>query len=120
MVRIEMNIGGQLRGLNFSQGTNILVQDLIKDYSEQDIKAFGAYCIVYAALKADHIAKAKPVDFTFEDVFGWCEALELDDYNKITDAYYESTGFKRPEVVDQGEKKSEELTEVIVTEMPAG
>ena len=118
MAYLQIDIGGRPRGLKFSQGTHILVQDKIETFDTGDVKAFGGYAVVWAALKANCIVKGEPVDFTFEQVCEWCDALEEDQYAAILVAYQESVGYKKEELPESGpasDEKKSEATEQNVT-----
>ncbi len=108
-------------GLKFSQGTHILVQDRLEGFDVSDVKAFGGYAVVWAALKANCIIKGEPVDFTFEQVCEWCDELGEGQYSDILNAYQESVGYKKdekPEPQASDEKKSE-ATDQNVTDLQA-
>lgn len=96
MSYIQVDIGGRKRGIKFSQGTNILLQDRVIIMDDDERKAFGVPVIVWAGLKTNCVIKGerftktadnpekitddtKPdtveVPATFEDVCDWCETL---------------------------------------------
>ena len=140
----QIEIGGRLRGLKFSQGTNALLRDVAKAWSEQEQDAFGAYAIIWAALKANCIIKGeqftKTVDnpeynesdtkspkvievpATLEDVCDWADKLHPSVYLELLDIFNSVNGFKvdEPEtVVKDEEKKSETVnTNSSVTDLP--
>ena len=109
---LQLEIGGKKRGLKFSQGTLILFQDSIKNYSESEIKAFASHQLVFAALKTNCIIKGDEVDFTFENVFDWVEQLHEEELQKVLVAFNESQKFKVDIPV---EKKAEDEKKKKVT-----
>jgi hypothetical protein len=125
MSYLQIEIGGKLRGMKFSQGTNILLRDKVKDYSDAEKEAFGGYCIIWAALKANCVIKGEAADFTFEDVCDWCDKLSVEDYTKIIKLQTEVNAVvdaiePLPDNSTEEEKKNvEEVISPIVTDLPA-
>lgn len=130
MSYIQIEIGGRLRGVKFSQGTNILLQDRVLLMDEDERKAFGVPVIVWAGLKTNCVIKGerftktivpldnltdneKEVPVTFEDVCEWCEKLAPEITLDIVNLYSEVNPAKE-DVPDNAEKKNQ--TENIDTE----
>lgn len=108
MSYIQIEIGGRKRGIKFSQGTNILLQDKLTDMDESERKAFGVQYIIWAGLKTNCIIKGerltkdvvalgppeeagkeKEVPATIEDVFEWVEKLPQEVILDIVNLYTE-------------------------------
>ena len=115
MSYIKINIGGRERGLKFTQGTNILMQDKIADMDENERKAFGLPVIIWAGLKACCIIKGerftktvdgKEVPATFEDVFEWYELLTEPVLLDIANLYTEVNAKKDEPGPVEDEKKN--------------
>lgn len=134
MSYIQIEIGGKLRGIKFSQGTTILLQDSpVMDMDEAERKAFGVQYIIWAglktncAIKGERLTKTVEVDgkptevkVTTEDVFEWVEKLTPEVITEVVDLYAEVNAFKEklPQPVEDGEKKSSlTIIEPIATEL---
>lgn len=122
MIFKEIEIGGKLRGLVFSQGTNMLARQQAKDYTDDERIAFGGYCILWAALKANCIVKKIECDFTFEDVINWADKLSIETYTDLITANNEMNEFQadvnQPELSDEEKKSKTETIVPIVTDLP--
>lgn len=114
MSYIQIEIGGKLRGLKFSQGTLILFEDSIKSYDEAEMKAFASHKLVWAALKTNCMIKGEEVEFTFADVFDWVESLTEDVLLKIHAAFNESQGFAK-DLPEDKKKVKTKITKKAVT-----
>ncbi len=124
MSYIQIEIGGKLRGLKFNTGTNILLRSKVKDYSDDEKEAFGAYCVIWAALVCNCKIKNEPVDFTFEDVCEWADALKNDVYIQLIKMQSEANEYRKnieeesDERTEEEKKKMTEITQSTVTELP--
>jgi len=120
----EKEIGGKLRGLVFSQGTNILARDMMKDYDDEARIAMGGYCVLYAALKVNCVVNKITCDFTFNDVIGWADKLSIADYADLIQANNEMNSFtvepdpSQPEMTDEEKKSIPASTEQTATGSP--
>lgn len=124
MIYKEKEIGGQIRGLVFSQGTNILARDMMKDYDDEARMAMGGYCVLYAALKVNCVVNKITCDFTFNDVIGWADKLSISDYADLIQANNEMNSFavepdpNQPELSEAEKKSTPESTEQTATDSP--
>jgi hypothetical protein len=131
MSYIEQKIGPErlvgevmtdVRGLKFSQGTNILIRGRVKDFTEDEQEAFGGYVIIWAAMKAYCVWKGTVTDFTFEDVCDWVDKMTSEDRLKIINYYMEANNFSVPtdeppsEVSEEEKKSISEIIEPSATE----
>ena len=94
MSYIQIEIGGQERGMMFSQGVNILIRDKFLAFDKDERLAFGMQLIAWAALKIHCTLKGLVCDFTFEDVYKWYDSLPLESQEKIAAAYNEINAFE--------------------------
>lgn len=119
MSYIQIEIGGRKRGIKFSQGTNILLQDKLTDMDKSERKAFGVQYIVWAGLKTNCIIKGErltkdvegtEVPATIEDVFEWVEKLPqeviLDIVNLYTEVNAAVSAAEPAATADTEEKKN--------------
>lgn len=140
MSYIQIELGGKLRGLKFTQGTNILLQDRLAECDESERKAFGVQFIIWAGLKTNCIIKGerftKTVDnpnvgkpnqpdtieapASFEDVCEWVEVLHQDVIIQVVELYTEVNPTKEDEPSTEPEKKNQPdiVTEPNVTSLP--
>jgi hypothetical protein len=128
MSYIQIDIGGRLRGIKFSQGTNILLQDRVMLMDEDERKAFGVPVIIWAGLKTNCVIKGerftkteddKEVSATFEDVCEWCEKLPVDVTLDIVNLYSEVNPVKEDAPDDEKKNQPENIdTEQNVTNSP--
>ena len=117
MSYIQINIGGQDRGLKFNQGAHIMFTDLV---DRDNIKASAGYALIYSGLWANCFVKRLEPDFTFEQVCDWCETLDEKTYMDVLECYKKTQSYQKdiPESADDDLKKNNEVTEPIVTEPP--
>lgn len=117
---IEKEIGGKLRGMIFSQGTNVLAVDKAKDFDDAEKTAFGAYCLIWAALKANCTINGLPCDFTFADVCVWADQLSSETYMELIKINQEINNFKPDkeiaEISEEEKKNKKETTKKTVTD----
>lgn len=122
MSYIQIEIGGKLRGLKFSQGTNVLLQDKLVALDESERKAFGVQFIIWAGLKTNCIIKhdLEGNTATFEDVCQWVELLPADIIMQVVNLYTEVNS--PVPIPNDEEKKSlpDTVTEQIVSGSPDG
>lgn len=101
MAYIEIDIGGQKRGLKFNQMTD--VEFKVKLGKSTNDAAY-TYAMVWAALISNCFVKGIEVDFSFEDVCDWCEKISDDDFYKILEAYKSTKEFLK-DIPDDIKKK---------------
>lgn len=136
MSYIQIEIGGKLRGLKFTQGTTILLQNSpVIEMSESERMAFGTQYIIWAGLKTNCAIKgerftktvdAAEVAATIEDVFEWCESLDVKIKEDVINIWVEVNAFKaelpeQPPLSDEEKKNTQPVnitTEPSVTESP--
>lgn len=94
MSYIQIEIGGKLRGLKFNQGAIISMATILDRIPEEDKISFGAYALIYAGLKGNCIVKGEEIDFTFEQVSDWVDALSPDVINKVSETFNETQKFR--------------------------
>lgn len=80
MSYIQIELGGQTRGLKFNQGANEIYWREIR--LDLDTEAGEVYAIFYAGLRGNCIAKRIEADFTMENVQDWVDELYLTDEGK--------------------------------------
>jgi len=131
MSYIQVEIGGRQRGIKFSQGTNVLLQDRLGEQDESVRKAFAVAFIVWAGLKTNCVIKGerftKTVDGVevgadFEDVCEWVEKLDEVTSMNIVNLYTEVNPPKadQPEpVVEEKKNLMDTATQETVTNLPA-
>lgn len=96
---VQIEIGGELRGLKFNQGANVEIQLKI---GKSKNAMFGCYAVVYGGLIGNCFVKGIEPDFTFEDVCGWVDEIQDESiFTSITDAYKASL----PVVEETAKKK---------------
>ena len=124
MSYIQVEIGGRLRGLKFNQGAIMWMQDKV-DF--ENYAATAGYATVWGGLKMNCYAKSEEltktvngteVAATFEDVCEWVDELNKDTALNISNAFKESSVFKK--LLEENDKKKlvEVTTEQSVTEWP--
>ena len=134
MSYIQIEIGGKLRGLKFTQGTNILLQDKLVALDLLERKAFGTQYIIWAGLKTNAVIKdealTKTVEVdgklieeavTFEDICDWVPDISDPKIIEVINLYSEVNNYllEQPEASADDEKKNQpETTEQIVTDLP--
>ena len=131
MSYIQVEIGGRQRGIKFSQGTNVLLQDRLGEQDESVRKAFAVAFIVWAGLKTNCVIKGerftKTVDGVevgadFEDVCEWVEKLDEVTSMNIVNLYTEVNPPKadQPEaIVEEKKNLMDTATQETVTNLPA-
>ncbi len=81
---VQINLGGQLRGLKFNQGAHAEIQSR---YKEGQNETFISYIVIYGGLLGNCFVKEIEPDFTFENVCDWADQMTVEDVNAITQAY---------------------------------
>lgn len=79
MSYIQINLGGQLRGLKFNQ----LAIEVISTHNDTQTNSGFLYAMIYGGLKGNSYVKREEVTYTFEDVCDWVDVME-DKENVIT------------------------------------
>ena len=112
---IKVNLGGQERGLKFN---NYAIERLSEKMAGNSAIAF-TYAMFWGGLQGNSYAKEQDVDYSFEDVIDWVDAIPKDDkaaiIESVTKVLTESQNYKdliaagTPEPVNETpeEKKSE-------------
>lgn len=97
---IQIEIGGQLRGLKFNQGAHVEIQTTIeKAKANNDI--FNSYAVFYGGLIGNCFVKGVEPDFTFEDVCDWCDKIKTEDVISVLNCYKDSL----PAIPEEDKKK---------------
>ncbi len=100
MSYIQIEIGGKLRGLKFLElavrkYSEIVMQDVANGLDNpNDIAANGLYAMFWGGLVCNAYVKREAIDFTFEDVCEWVEALNVDVIKQVSDVFVECNKFK--------------------------
>ncbi len=124
MSYIQVEIGGRLRGLKFTQGAIMWMQDKV-DF--ENYAATAGYATVWGGLKMNCYAKSEEltktvngteVAATFEDVCEWVDELNKDTALNISNAFKESSVFKKLTEENDKKKLVEVTTEQNVTGSP--
>lgn len=92
---IELNLGGQLRGLKFN---NAAVDTYWQRVHLTEIAASTVYATIYAGLIGNDIANGQQSTFTFKDVSEWVDELYNEDESKIKEAcdlFAETDSYKK-------------------------
>lgn len=106
------DFGGKDRGLKFNQ---MAMEVFCKHIDMNAITASSAYATFYGGLIGNCYAKKEEVDFTFEQVVDWVDALydrnRKEDIEAVDKCFSETQAYKRllTELEDQ-KKKMENLT----------
>lgn len=102
---VQVNIGGQLRGLKFNQMAVITMAQHL-DY--ENLNATYLYGVVYGGLSANAYVKREEFTHTFEEVCDWVDELTMEDSQKIQAAFEQTQVYKK--LVDLGTEANEKMT----------
>jgi hypothetical protein len=105
---VQIELGGVKRGLKFTQATHAEIKAKI---GKSNNDAFAFYCIVYAGLVMNNMIKGVDDDFDFETVVDWCDKLNIQDVELITNAYLSTLSFLKE--IPEDKKK------VVIKKSPA-
>jgi len=100
MSYIQIEIGGKQRGLKFNElavrkYSEIVMQDVANGLSnDSDIASNGIYAMFYGGLIGNAYVKREAIDFKFEDVCDWVEALNVDVIKQVSALFIECNKFK--------------------------
>lgn len=103
MSYLQLEIGGQRRGLKFNQMAYVLF------YQHVDLAEYLAtmyYAIVYAGLKANAYVKREELDVTFEQVCEWVDEMPQEDKDAALKAFTETTQWQK--LIEEGKSAVEE------------
>jgi len=101
---IQVEIGGKVRGLKFSQLAYVEYLTLTQGVTNN---IFHSYALIYAGLFANCLVKREEPDFTFEQVTEWCDAVtDQSVFNKISEVFRDSL----PKTEDDIKKKEVKKT----------
>lgn len=103
MSYIQIEIGGKLRGLKFNQGAHVEIFNKIGQANNNVV--FAGYAVVWAGLKANSYVKGEEIDFTFEQVCDWVDAMKEEDLMKMTDCYKSTVKFMDDLPEEKSKKK---------------
>ena len=103
MSYIQIEIGGKLRGLKFNQGAHVEIFNKIGQANNNVV--FAGYAVVWAGLKANSYVKGEEIDFTFEQVCDWVDAMKEEDLLKMTDCYKSTVKFMDDLPEEKSKKK---------------
>lgn len=97
---IELQIGGELRGLKFNQHCYI---NFYKEVDLTDYEGTFQYAAVWAALKAN--AYVKRIEFTekYETVCDWVDLMKLEDKKTVKETFENSEVYKN--LVEDGKQE---------------
>lgn len=102
MSYIKINLGGADRGLKYNQGALITFQNYV---DKDNVAATTPYALVWAGLKANAYVKREEVDFTFEQVCDWVDALNNETLLEVIKCFQETQAFKDLLPVEEEVKK---------------
>lgn len=113
---IKIDIGGKERGLKFNQ----FALEEISKHSENDSASAFIYAIFWGGLRGNNYVKREEVDYSFEEVCDWVDALPKESkqetmiaVNKClsdTQLYRDLTETKVADVQTVEEKKNISMT----------
>jgi len=72
MSYIQINLGGELRGLKFNQ----LAIEVIGNYNDSQTTTGFLYAMIYGGLKGNAYVKREELTVTFEQVCDWVDVME--------------------------------------------
>lgn len=104
---LQVNIGGQLRGLKFSNGAYVTFYETV---DHNNYLASFYYAVIYAGLKANSYAKREEFTESFETVCDWVDAMSEEDKAAALKVFSETEYWKKQ--IDEG-KKLESVTETV-------
>lgn len=105
MSYLQLEIGGQTRGLKFNQKAYITFYDFV---DKKDFEGTFHYAAIYAALLANAYVKREEFTETFETVCDWVDLLSADDKTAVTKVFNETAFWKK--LVEDGAKEVEDNT----------
>lgn len=105
MSYIQVNIGGQLRGLKFNQMAVITMANYL-DY--ENLTATYLYSVVFGGLAANAFVKREEFTESFETVCDWVDEVSVEDAQKIQACFEETQVYKK--LVEVGQASTEEMT----------
>lgn len=88
---IEIQIGGELRGLKFNQ---LCYRTFYDKIDLEDYEGTFYYSAVWAALKANAYVKKKEFTEEWETVCDWVDLISREDKKKINEAFENSEVYK--------------------------
>lgn len=102
---VQIELGGEKRGLKFNQGAHVEIQQLIEG---QKNPVFVSYAVIYGGLIGNCFAKRIEPDFTFEQVCDWSDKMNPADAPIILEAYKASLPpvEDKKKIVTQSQRKS--------------
>ena len=93
--RIEINLGGKLRGIRFNQ---ISLEIFSKNIVPEAPLASSIYATFYAGLYGECVVKREDIDFTLEDVSGWVDDLynenKREEIRKVCEMWEETNYYR--------------------------
>lgn len=102
---VQVNIGGQQRGLKFNQ---MAVITMAKYLDYENLNATYLYSVVYGGLSANAYVKREEFTHTFEEVCDWVDGLAIEEATKIQSAFEETQVYKK--LVELGTEANEQMT----------
>lgn len=103
MSYIQIQLGGELRGLKFNQLTYIT---FYKEVDQNNYEGTFHYAAVWAALKANAYVKRIEFTQTWETVCDWVDIMTAEDKDMVQNEFSNSATFKS--LVKDGEQNQEE------------
>lgn len=98
MSYIQINLGGQERGLKFNQ----LAIEIIAQYNDSATNTGFLYAMIYGGLRGATYVKREEANYSFEDVCDWVDNMPNKEENvtKVSNALTETQVWK--ELVSKG------------------
>lgn len=102
MSYIQIEIGGEKRGLKFNQGALIMFQSKI---DKDNYAATTGYALIYAGLKANAYVKSEEFTETFETVCDWVDELPEQTVLDVINCFKETQAYKALIPAEEEDKK---------------
>ena len=106
MSYLQINIGGNLRGLKFNQMAYIVFYDHV---DLDQYLATSYYAIAYAGLKANAYVKREEFTDSFETVCEWVDELSAEDKAAMLEAFSSTSQWQA--LVEKGKEVAEKTPE---------
>ncbi len=110
MSYIKVDIGGKERGLKFN---TLAIRLFVTKMDIANFNLTANYAMIYAGLYANCYVKGEEVDFTFEEVVDWVEALDQKTIDEISVVMASVEAYKKllpEEPVIEDEKKNQSVS----------
>jgi hypothetical protein len=112
MSYIQINLGGELRGLKFNQ----MAIEIIGNYNDSQTTSGFLYAMIYGGLKGNAYVKREELTCTFEQVCDWVDSIQDKEkvIGDVSKALSETNIWQ--ELVKKGKEEPEEKKKVTENE----